>query len=116
MEHKYTVYGYSGKQVRDNLHSDDLANAIMMLLRDPSDPGEGYNLGGGRSSSVSVLEALSIVEEIVKIEIQREVLPDARTGDHIWWITDCNAFTSRYPSWLRRRTPKELIRELINSL
>ena len=98
----YTIYGYKGKQVRDNLHSHDLMEAFSAFFSDPeSDPedvGAVYNLGGGRESNCSVLEAIDIAQNIVGDEMQL-AFAGHRRGDHIWWITSNARFQERYPSW-----------------
>ena len=90
---RYKVYGYKGKQVRDNIHAYDLVRAIDCFVRIPR-PGEVYNMGGGRHSNVSVLEALNWL----KIK-DWEYVDEARKGDHIWYISDVSKFKSHYPEW-----------------
>src|SRR5690606_7038530 len=94
----YTVFGYKGKQVRDNLHSADLIRAFDAFWRNPR-AAEVYNMGGGRRSHCSMLEAISITQEITGREL-RHCYDDAnRIGDHIWWISDLTRFQSHYPEW-----------------
>ncbi len=90
---RYKVYGYKGKQVRDNIHAFDLIRAINCFVRNPK-PGEVYNIGGGRHSNVSVLEALNWL----KMK-DWEYVDEARKGDHIWYISDVSKFKSHYPEW-----------------
>jgi len=90
---RYKVYGYKGKQVRDNIHASDLVRAIDAFVQDPS-PGEVYNIGGGRHSNISVLEALNWL----KIK-DWEYVDQARKGDHIWYISDVSKFKAHYPGW-----------------
>lgn len=90
---RYKVYGYKGKQVRDNIHAHDLVRAIDYFIREPH-PGEVYNMGGGRYSNTSVLEALNWL----KIK-DWEYVDEARKGDHIWYISDVSKFQRDYPGW-----------------
>lgn len=89
----YKVYGYKGKQVRDQIHAYDLVRAIDYFVRNPK-PGKVYNMGGGRHSNVSVLEALNWM----KIK-DWEYVDEARKGDHIWYISDVSKFKRDYPDW-----------------
>jgi len=89
----YKVYGYKGKQVRDQIHAHDLVRAIDCFVRNPK-PGEVYNMGGGRHSNVSVLEALNWM----KIK-DWEYVDEPRKGDHIWYISDVSKFKGHYPEW-----------------
>jgi len=89
----YTVYGYHGKQVRDQIHASDLVRAIDCFVRNPK-PGEVYNMGGGTHSNISVLEALNWF----KIE-NWSYSDEARRGDHKWWISDVSKFKKDYPEW-----------------
>ena len=94
----YRIYGYKGKQVRDNIHAFDVCTAIEAFTNSPS-PGAVYNLGGGRANSISVLEALSRLEERIGSESPHEYVDAARRGDHICYITDMSRFKRDYPSW-----------------
>ena len=89
----YKVFGYKGKQVRDQIHASDLVRAIDCFVRNPR-PGEVYNMGGGRHSNISVIEALNMM----KIK-DYEYLDQARKGDHIWYISDVSKFKKDYPEW-----------------
>jgi CDP-paratose 2-epimerase len=94
----YTVYGYGGKQVRDNIHAADLVRAFWYFVQDPS-CGAVYNIGGGRHSNCSVLEAIALAEELSG-ETMRVTHDDAtRIGDHQWWISDVRKFQAAYPDW-----------------
>jgi len=95
---KYTIYGYKGKQVRDNIHSHDLAKAFYHFYLNPT-PGEAYNIGGGRFSNVSVLEAIELCEEICGKKFRYEYVDKNRKGDHIWWISNNAKFKKHYPEW-----------------
>jgi len=94
----YTVYGYKGKQVRDNIHSRDLVNMFWHFYQDPRQ-GEVYNAGGGRHSNCSMLEAISLCEKIAGKKLNWTYTEDHRIGDHIWWISDVGKFRSHYPDW-----------------
>ena len=99
----YTVIGYSGKQVRDNLDAADLASAFWHFFQDPR-PAAVYNIGGGREASCSVLEAISLVEEVSGRRIEQSYDDTNRRGDHIWWITDTRRFRSDFPAWRQEQS------------
>ena len=109
---EYTVLGYKGKQVRDNLHSFDLINCFWEYFKKPK-KGEVYNIGGGRFSNCSILEAISEIENIKKIKIKRKFIKQNRVGDHIWYITDNKKFKKDYPNWKQKYNTKKIIKELI---
>jgi CDP-paratose 2-epimerase len=94
----YTVFGYKGKQVRDNIHSSDLISAFYEFYQDP-DIAAVYNIGGGRESNCSMLEAIQICQEISGNDLNYVYADENRIGDHIWYISDLSKFKSRYPSW-----------------
>jgi CDP-paratose 2-epimerase len=94
----YTVIGYKGKQVRDNLHATDLAMAFWHAFQSPH-AGEVYNIGGGRDTSCSVTEVIAHVERITGQPIAHSYSDTARIGDHIWWISDTRKFQRHYPGW-----------------
>ncbi len=110
---KYTLIGYKGKQVRDNIHSQDLIACFWEFYKKPG-YGEIYNAGGGRFSNCSVMEALNIVEKISKIKIKRKILKENRVGDHIWYISNMKKFKKKYPGWKQKYSTKRIIEELIN--
>ena len=95
---KYTVFGYRGKQVRDNIHSADLIRAFDCFFERPRSAAV-YNIGGGRFSNCSMREAIAICEEIVERPLDWQYSEDTRKGDHIWWISDVSAFQRDYPEW-----------------
>jgi len=109
---KYTIIGYEGKQVRDNLHSIDLVNCFWEFYKKPK-KGEVYNIGGGRYSNCSVLEALNLVEKIANIKIQRQIIKTPRVGDHIWYVSNLSKFKKHYPKWKQKYNTKKIIEELI---
>lgn len=94
----YTIYGYKGKQVRDNIHSFDLVNAFYHFYQNPRS-GEVYNIGGARHSNCSILEAISICEKIANQKLDYSYSDSARSGDHIWYISNVQKFQSHYPEW-----------------
>lgn len=94
----YTVIGYQGKQVRDNIHSYDLVNALIHYFQKPQ-VGAVYNIGGGTMNHCSVSEAIHLCEQIADKKLQWNYHDDSRQGDHIWWVTDVRKFKSDYPAW-----------------
>jgi CDP-paratose 2-epimerase len=94
----YTVFGYKGKQVRDNIHSHDVVRAAEEFFRNPR-PGEVYNIGGGRENSVSILEAFEHVERITGKKMRWEYRDEPRKGDHICYISDLRKLRAHYPNW-----------------
>jgi CDP-paratose 2-epimerase len=96
--HPYTIFGYKGKQVRDNIHSFDFVNAIFHYFKAPR-IGEVYNMGGGRYSNCSLQEAITMCEEIVGKYMKIVYTDEHRSGDHIWWISDISKFKTHYPEW-----------------
>jgi CDP-paratose 2-epimerase len=94
----YTVHGYGGRQVRDNLASVDLVRAFLLFHASPR-AGAVYNLGGGRASNCSMLEAIASCEKIADRRLDWQLGDEARMGDHRWWISDLSAFQADYPAW-----------------
>ncbi len=111
---RYRVFGYKGKQVRDNIHSSDLVEACLAFIRTPR-AGEVYNIGGGRPNSCSILEAIELCEEISGKKLSWQYEDNARRGDHIWWITDTGKFQSHYPDWKLRYYLRETLEEIFRS-
>ena len=111
---KYSLIGYKGKQVRDNLHSKDLVNCFWEFFKKPKF-GEVYNIGGGRFSNCSILEAIDIVENYSKIKIKKKIIKQNRIGDHIWYISNISKFKKDYPKWNQKYNTKKIIEELINN-
>ena len=112
-ERKYKVIGYGGKQVRDNIHSKDLASAFYEIYKNPG-IGEVFNIGGGSSSNCSVLEAIEIFERLENCKIDVEVVADIRTGDHKWWISDLSKFKNHYPDWKMQHNVESIIKEMLS--
>jgi CDP-paratose 2-epimerase len=109
-ETPYKVFGYQGKQVRDNIHSFDLIQAFDAFFTAPRS-GEVYNIGGGRFSNCSMLEAIAICERISQVKLQWEYVDTNRMGDHIWWIGDLSKFRSHYPNWNLTYDAEGILRE-----
>lgn len=95
---KYTIFGYKGKQVRDNIHSHDLVNAFYHFYQKPRS-GEVYNIGGARNSNISMVEAIEKIEKIFGKKANYELSKENRIGDHIWYISDVSRFKKHYPEW-----------------
>ena len=110
----YTVFGYQGKQVRDNIHSADLIQAFDHFWRAPR-AGEVYNIGGGRFSNCSMLEAIRICEEITERPMEWTYSETNRTGDHIWWVSDVSKFESHYPGWKLAHDVPRICREIFEA-
>jgi len=111
----YKVYGYQGKQVRDNIHSRDVAEAIHQFYLKPG-VGKVYNLGGGRRSNCSVLEAIDLCERISGNKLNWEYVEKPRAGDHIWWISDVSRFKTDYPDWQCRYDLQQTLQEIHDGL
>jgi len=110
----YTIFGYKGKQVRDNIHSYDLVNALYHFYLDPRE-GEVYNIGGGRSSNCSVLEAIKLCEEITEKRLKWTYVEENRIGDHIWYISGLEKMKSHFPDWKQKYNLEKLLEEMYNS-
>jgi CDP-paratose 2-epimerase len=108
---KYRVFGYKGKQVRDNIHSHDLVEAFWQFFQAPR-IAEVYNLGGSRHSNCSMLEAIELCEEISGKKLDWSYVEDNRIGDHIWWISDVRRFQAHYPGWHYRYDLRSTLREI----
>ena len=109
---RYSLIGYKGKQVRDNLHSYDLVNCFWEFYKKPN-YGKIYNIGGGRFSNCSIIEALELVEKITKIKIKKNIVKKNRVGDHIWYISNIHKFKKDYPNWKQKYNTKKIIEELV---
>jgi CDP-paratose 2-epimerase len=107
----YTVFGYKGKQVRDNIHSADLIACFHQVFRAPRS-GEVYNIGGGRFSNASMMEAIHLCEEICGRRLQWTHSEQSRTGDHIWWISDNGKFAAQYPEWRQKYDVRAILQEI----
>lgn len=107
----YRIFGYKGKQVRDNIHSHDLVSAFLHFYENPR-CGEVYNIGGGRYSNCSMLEAIRIGEEMSGNKLDFSYLEDNRIGDHIWYISDVRKFQNHYPEWAYRYSIHDILGEI----
>lgn len=107
----YTINGYKGKQVRDNIHAHDLVNMFWHFHQNPR-PGEVYNAGGGREANISMLEAIARAEELLGKKANVTYADEARVGDHIWYISNLAKFRSHYPEWKITYDMKATLREL----
>jgi CDP-paratose 2-epimerase len=107
----YTVFGYGGKQVRDNIHAYDVVRAFAAFHATPT-AGVVYNLGGGRESNVSMLEAIQMCQQIAGRELDYTISDHARIGDHRWWISDLKAFKARHPEWSLAFGIEDVLRDI----
>jgi CDP-paratose 2-epimerase len=108
---KYSVFGYKGKQVRDNIHSHDVVRAIEEFAANPR-PGEVYNLGGGRENSISMMEAIERVERLTGRKLDWHYVDEARKGDHICYISNLTKFKRDYPNWKITRGIDAILEEM----
>lgn len=111
----YSIYGYKGKQVRDNIHSKDLVEAFWHFFQQPR-VGEVYNMGGSRHSNVSMLEAIRMIREIGGYQLDYTLTDQARSGDHIWYVSDVRKFQQHYPRWQYHYNTETILRELIDHI
>jgi CDP-paratose 2-epimerase len=107
----YSVFGYKGKQVRDNIHSHDVVRAMEEFAANPR-PGEVYNMGGGRENSVSMLEAIAQIEQLTGKKLDWRYVDENRKGDHICYISDLSKFQSHYPNWKITRSLPAILEEM----
>jgi len=111
MNTPHTVYGYKGKQVRDNIYSADLIQAFYEFFKAPR-VAEVYNTGGGRYSNCSMIEAINICQEIVGHELKWTYCEQNRIGAHIWWISDNSKFAEHYPNWKLEYNVPQILHEI----
>ena len=114
MGRTYTVFGYQGKQVRDNIHSYDVIQAFEAFRQAPR-PGEVYNLGGGRDNSVSILEAFNLIEQLSGCNVDWVYEETNRLGDHICYISDLRKLQDHYPNWSITRSLPDILKEMISA-
>jgi len=107
----YTIFGYKGKQVRDNIHSFDLVNAFYHFYQNPRQ-GEVYNMGGSRHSNISMIEAIEKIENITGKKAKISFSNQPRSGDHIWYISDVSKFKQHYPEWACTYNIDQIIEEI----
>lgn len=113
-ERKYRIFGYKGKQVRDNIHAHDVLQACLAFYEDPQSAAV-YNLGGGRENSVSVIEAIGQLEDLTGKELQYEYVDENRLGDHICYISDLSRWRRDYPSWELTHSLDDIFGALVGS-
>jgi len=113
-DREYKIFGYKGKQVRDNIHSEDVANFIVAFCKAPR-CGEVYNIGGGKENSCSILEAFAIVEELTGKRQKYAYIEQNRIGDHICYYSDLRKMKAHYPGWAITRSLRDVFREIVNS-
>ncbi|TDI72095.1 MAG: NAD-dependent epimerase/dehydratase family protein [Bacteroidetes bacterium] len=111
---KYTIFGYQGKQVRDNIHSWDFVNMFWNFHQDPRQ-GEVYNAGGGRYSNCSMVEAIEMCEQITGGKMNYEYSETNRIGDHIWWISDVSKFKAHYPNWDHKYSIQDILNQIFTA-
>jgi CDP-paratose 2-epimerase len=109
----YTVFGYKGKQVRDNIHSTDYVAAVDAFYRAPR-VGEVYNIGGGRFCSCSMVEAIALCEEITGKQLDWRYADANRTGDHIWWISNTRRFSTHFPEWTQQYDLRATLEQMVD--
>jgi CDP-paratose 2-epimerase len=108
----YKIFGYKGKQVRDQIHAFDVVRALEEFAKNPR-PGEVYNLGGGRENSASVLECIESIQELTGKKVSYEYVDENRKGDHICYISDLRKLKAHYPSWGITRSLPDILREMV---
>ena len=111
---EYTVFGYKGKQVRDNIHSEDVAHFIHAFYENPRS-GEVYNLGGGKGNSCSILEAFALVEEFSDKKQDYRYVDQNRSGDHICYYSDLTKMKAHYPQWAITKSLRQTVSEIVSS-
>jgi CDP-paratose 2-epimerase len=109
----YTVFGYEGKQVRDNIHADDVVSFMTTFIERPS-AGAVYNIGGGKDNSISILEAFALAERLTGQPMQWSYSPEARAGDHICYYSDLRLMQADYPSWGITKGLEATVEEIVD--
>lgn len=112
---QYTIFGYKGKQVRDNIHAWDLVNMFWHYYNKPR-TGEVYNEGGGRYANCSMIEAIELCEEITGKKMNYQYTETNRIGDHIWYISDLTKFKTHYPEWIQKYSLKETLNQIFENM
>ena len=108
----YTIYGYNGKQVRDNMHAEDLVRMFDEFYKKPISAGQVYNAGGSRYSNCSILEAIELCKKITGKELKYTYSDVNRIGDHIWYISDISKFRTDYPDWEYKHSLEAILTEI----
>lgn len=114
-KNQHTIFGYKGKQVRDNIHSWDLVNMFWHFYLNPHE-GEVYNAGGGRFSNCSMLEGIQLCEEISENKMIINYSDINRVGDHIWYVSDLSKFKTHYPNWDCKYDLKSTLSQMFNNI
>lgn len=109
---EYRIYGYKGKQVRDNIHSADLVASFDHFFRAPR-AGEVYNMGGSRFSHCSMMEAVALCEELAGRKMKTTYVETNRIGDHVWWVSDVSKFQAHYPAWKLTKNVRDILAEIL---
>ncbi len=110
---EYPIFGYGGKQVRDNIHAEDLARMFLSFVQSPK-PGAVYNVGGGRRAHSSLLEAVSRVEAVLGRKMRTRYVDGARVGDHKWYVSDTRAFERDHPDWSFQHDLESILLDLVD--
>ena len=108
---EYNIYGYKGKQVRDNIHAYDLASCFWQFYLKPR-KGEVYNIGGGRKNTCSIIEAIELIQKITKKKLKFKISRKNRTGDHLWYISNNKKFKKHYPKWKIKYSLEKIIKKM----
>lgn len=111
----YTVFGYKGKQVRDNIHADDLVDMFWHFYQDPRE-GEVYNAGGSRHSNCSMKEAIDLCEKMTGKKMNYSYSEQNRSGDHIWYISDVRRFQQHYPQWAYKYSLEDIVGQIVEEM
>lgn len=111
-EKNYTVFGYKGKQVRDNIHSYDLVCAFDHFINNPRS-GEVYNIGGGTYANISMIEAINKIQDLSGKEMKYEISETPRIGDHIWYVSDISKFMNHFPGWKITKSIDDILEEMV---
>tara|TARA_B100002051_G_scaffold270067_1_gene302359 strand:+ start:59 stop:1111 length:1053 start_codon:yes stop_codon:yes gene_type:complete len=111
---RYYIFGYKGKQVRDNIHSFDVVSCFWEFFKKPRS-GEIYNMGGGRKSNCSILEAFNIIQKLTNIRGKKMIKRENRVGDHIWYISNMKKFKKHYPKWKQTYNTEDIIDQLLSN-
>ena len=111
----YTIFGYKGKQVRDNIHSDDVASFVEFFLEKPR-IAEVYNLGGGKENSISILEAFDLIEKITSIPMKYRYVKTNRIGDHICYYSNMKKIKSHYPKWSLKFNINKIFEDIVKNI
>lgn len=111
---QYTIYGYNGKQVRDNIHSSDLISAFDAYFESPKSNGIVYNIGGSMYSNCSVIEAINLVQHYTGKKMNVAFNEQNRAGDHIWWISNINKFKTDFPDWKQKYNLHKIVESFVS--